>query len=48
MAADKAYKDTAFANRGAFTEDLVATRLSTVFGADHIHRNVDVVRKGRR
>ncbi len=27
MAADKAYKDTAFANRGAFTEDLVAKRL---------------------
>jgi hypothetical protein len=46
MAADKAYKDTAFANRGAFTEALVARRLSAVFGADHVHRNVNVMRKG--
>jgi hypothetical protein len=48
MAADKAYKDKAFANRGAFTEELVAKRLSAVFGADHVHRNVNVMRKGDR
>jgi hypothetical protein len=48
MAADKAYKDTAFTNRGAFTEELVAKRLSAVFGADHVHRNVYVMRKGAR
>jgi hypothetical protein len=46
MAADKTYKDTAFANRGAFTEDLVAKRLSAVFGARRVHRNVNVMRKG--
>jgi hypothetical protein len=46
MAGDKTYKDTAFANRGAFTEDLVAKRLSTAFGASHVHRNVYIMRKG--
>jgi Nuclease-related domain len=46
MAADKTYKDTAFANRGAFTEDLVAKRLSVIFGNNHVHRNVYVMRKG--
>ena len=48
MAGDKAYKDTAFANRGAFTEHLVAKRLSAVFGAGHVHRNVNVMREGTR
>ena len=48
MAADKTYKDIAFANRGTFTEDLVAKRLYVVFGAGHVHRNVDVMRKGVR
>jgi hypothetical protein len=48
MAADKAYKDTAFTNRGAFTEDLVTRRLSAVFGATNVHRNVNVMRKDVR
>src|ERR1700677_969609 len=45
MAADKAYKDIAFANRGAFTEEIAAKRLSAVFGANRVHRNVLVMRK---
>jgi hypothetical protein len=46
MAADKAYKDTAFFNRGAFTEHFVAKRFSTVFGDNCVHRNVLVKCKG--
>ncbi|GER02259.1 prepilin peptidase [Iodidimonas gelatinilytica] len=48
MAADKAYKDTAFTHRGAFTEDFVARRLAAVFGAANVHRNVNIVRNGSR
>ena len=46
MAVDKSYKDTAFAHRGAFTEDFVARRLVTVFGPAKVHRNVNLFRKG--
>ena len=47
MAADAAYKDTAFANRGAFLEEFVAKRLVEVFGAAHVHRNVNILRRGK-
>jgi hypothetical protein len=48
MAADKAYKDTAFIHRGAFTEDFVARRFAAAFGATNVHRNVSILSKGRR
>lgn len=48
MAADKAYRDTAFEHRGAFTEEFVAKRLTAVFGAAHVHRSVVIGSKGRR
>lgn len=48
MATDKVYRDTAFTNRGSFTEGLVAKRLSAVFSASHVHRNVNVMRKSTR
>jgi hypothetical protein len=48
MAADKSYKDTAFAHRGAFTEAFVARRLVAVFGADKVYRNVNIISKGSR
>jgi SEC-C motif/Nuclease-related domain len=48
MLADKAYKNTAVGNRGAFTERLVAKRLAEVFGTANIHRNVNILRKGNR
>jgi hypothetical protein len=46
MAADKAYKDTAFTHRGEFTEALVARRLAAVFGTDKVYRNVNILSKG--
>lgn len=48
MAADKSYKETAFANRGAFTEEMTAARLAAVFGRGRVHRGVDVMRRGIR
>jgi SEC-C motif len=48
MASDKNYRDTAFTNRGAFTENFVAKRLTEVFGADKVHQNVNILRKGNR
>ncbi|THD55228.1 MAG: preprotein translocase [Bradyrhizobium sp.] len=47
MAADKSYKDIAFANRGAFTEAFVARRLTTIFGAENVYCNVNIFGKGR-
>jgi hypothetical protein len=44
MAADKTYQDQAFAHRGAFTEEFVAARLATVFGASNVHLGVTVRR----
>lgn len=48
MAADRAYKDTAFTNRGSFTERFVARRLAAVFGAERVHCNVHILRGGAR
>jgi len=42
MAQDKPYLPTLTQNRGDFAEEFVAERLSLVFGANHVHRNVDV------
>lgn len=44
MAADKAYRDVAFTNRGAFTERFVEARLSAVFNSDNVHGNVKIFR----
>lgn len=46
MLEDKAYRSVASANRGAFTEELTARRLATVFGEGRVHRGVNVMRKG--
>ena len=43
MVQDKAYLPTLTKNRGAFTENFIADRLGFVFGADHVHRNVDII-----
>jgi hypothetical protein len=48
MAANKAYKDTAFTHRGAFTEDFVTRRLAAVFGTANVNRNVNIFSKGSR
>ena len=48
MASDAAYRDIAFTHRGAFTEQFVAKRLVKVFGAAHVHRNVNILRSGDR
>jgi len=40
--ADKEYLAKASANRGAFTEDFTADRLTKVFGADKVYLNVDI------
>jgi Holliday junction resolvase-like predicted endonuclease len=42
MAADDAYKATAFKHRGEFTESFVVNRLTKVFGAENVLRNVDL------
>lgn len=42
MVQDKAYLPTLTKNRGDFTENFVAERLSLVFGIEHVHLNVDV------
>ena len=48
MAADKAYRDVAFTNRGTFTEDFVAKRSRDVFGAKHVYKNVNILKNGNR
>ncbi len=45
MGQDKAYRATAFANRGKFTEEFTAERLTKVFGTANVRRNVDLVLK---
>ena len=47
MVADRAYRATASAHRGAFTEQFTAERLSSVFGAGNVHRGVTVSRGSR-
>jgi hypothetical protein len=42
MAQDKAYLPTLSKNRGDFTENFVGERLGLVFGAEHVHLNVDI------
>lgn len=42
MAQDKAYLPTLTKNRGDFTENFVAERLSLVFGPQHVFLNVDI------
>lgn len=44
MFADSAYRSTASANRGAFTETFSARRLAMVFGRKHVHTNVNLYR----
>ncbi|HEY0956126.1 MAG TPA: SEC-C metal-binding domain-containing protein [Roseateles sp.] len=41
MHADKAYRPTANAHRGAFTENFAARRLALVFGRKNVHTNVN-------
>ena len=48
MAADKSYRDTAFAHRGAFTKSFVARRLSEVFGEDRVYRNINIFNGSKR
>ena len=49
MIADHAYRGIASRHRGQFTEELTAERLEAVFGAEHVHRNVDLLgSKGQR
>jgi hypothetical protein len=44
MASDPSYRNTAFQNRGAFTENFVFSRLSKVFGLDYTYQNVNIYR----
>ena len=46
MHEDRAYRNVASANRGAFTEELTARRLAAVFGEGRVHQGVNVMRKG--
>jgi hypothetical protein len=48
MIGDKAYRNQASAHRGDFTENFVAARLATVFGASNVHRGVTVLRGAKR
>jgi hypothetical protein len=48
MFADTAYRPTASANRGSFTESFSARRLTTVFGRKHVHTNVNLYRGKNR
>ena len=43
MCADKAYAETAFRNRGNFTEAFSAERLTSVFGDNRVFRNVEIL-----
>jgi hypothetical protein len=47
MVADRAYRATASAHRGAFTEQFTGERLASVFGAANVHRGVTVSRGSR-
>ena len=47
MCADKAYATTASYNRGVFAESFAAERLSRVFGAERVFRNVEVLASKR-
>jgi hypothetical protein len=42
MVAERAYKEIASANRGRFTEQFTAKRLTRVFGAERVFLNVDI------
>jgi len=42
MWADKAYRPTAMAHRGAFAEQYSARRLAAVFGPENVHTNVNL------
>ena len=42
MCQDKSYLPTLTKNRGNFTENFVGERLGLVFGAEHVHLNVDI------
>lgn len=42
MMVDDAYKDTAADNRGKFTEQFAAERLTHIFGVSNVYRNVDI------
>ena len=42
MCDDKAYNETAFRNRGNFTEEFSAERLTSVFGKKRVFRNVEI------
>lgn len=44
MMGDDAYRPTAATHRGDFTETFAARRLEHVFGADHVHKNVNLIR----
>jgi hypothetical protein len=44
MLDDKPYRPTAAKNRGAFTEQFAARRLSAVFGREHVYTNVNLHR----
>lgn len=49
MLADRSYRPTALAHRGAFTEEFSADCLTKIFGAARVYRNVDVFRtKGEK
>lgn len=49
MLADRAYRPTAQAHRGHFTENFSAERLEAVFGAARVFKNVDIFRsKGEK
>lgn len=43
MAADTAYRNTAFQHRGAFTEEFVTKRLAAIFGEANVHHSVNVL-----
>jgi len=43
MAQDRGYYPTLSKNRGDFTENFVAERLSLIFGAEHVHRSVKII-----
>ena len=47
MCADKTYATTASYNRGVFAESFAAERLSRVFGAERVFRNVEVLASKR-
>lgn len=48
MATDKAYKGTAFNNRGAFTETFTNRRMAAAFGAEYVFSGVDIFKGGER